>query len=120
MKRTDDWLRAVLMNYFQKRRGKERATPREEVLRFLKIYDPSIDDRRLRKIYSGLPICSCDKGLFLPRQPEEVEEFRAYLLKGWGPVLAERRVQIIYAFYPHLKSNQPSLFFCQEERENEQ
>ena len=111
MKRSDEWLRMVLMNYFQRRRGKEHATPREEVLRFLKMYDPSVDDRRMRRIYSGLPVCSSDGGLFLPKRPEEVEEFRSYLTKGWGPVLAERRVQIIYAFYPHLKENhQASLF----------
>lgn len=120
MFRTDDWLRSVLMNYFQKRRGKENAIPREQVLRFLRIYDPSIDDRRMRKIYSGLPICSCDRGLFLPKRPEEVEEFKAYLMKGWGPVLAERRVQIIYAFYPWLKENrQPDLFSESREAKND-
>lgn len=119
MRKTDDWLRAVLMNYFQQRRGKERATPREEVLKFLRLYDPSVDDRRMRRIYSALPICSCDKGLFLPKHPEEVEEFRVYLLKGWGPVLAERRVQIIYAFYPWLKENpQPGLFSKSKEAGN--
>lgn len=111
MSRTDEGLIAVLMNYFQHRRGKENATPRDQVLRFVRHYDPEIDDRRLRKLYSSLPICSCDKGLFLPKRPEEVEEFRAYLMKGWGPLLAERRVQIIYAYYPWLKNNaQPGLF----------
>ncbi len=111
MRRTDDWLRTVLMNYFQHRRGKEYATPRDQVLKFLRAYDPSVDDRRMRRIYSALPICSSENGLFLPKRYEEVEEFRAYLEKGWGKDLAERRIQIIYAFYPWLRDNpQPGLF----------
>jgi len=116
MRKTEEYLKTVLMNYFQKRKGRENATPREEVLRFIRIYDPEIDDRKLRKLYSTLPICSCEDGLFLPARPEEVEEFKAYLMKGWGPLLADRRVQIIYAYYPWLKNNaQPGLFSCAKE-----
>lgn len=119
MKRSDEWLRMVLMNYFQHRRGKEHATPRGEILRFLKTYDPSVDDRRMRRIYSGLPVCSSDGGLFLPKRPEEVEEFRAYLTKGWGPVLADRRVKIIHAFFPWLKNNQQPDLFSRRQEESE-
>jgi len=110
MRMSDEALKTILMQYFQHRTGKENATPREQVLRFIRVYDPDIDDRRLRKLYCSLPICSCENGLFLPKRPEEVEEFKAYLMKGWGPLLAERRVQIIFSFYPWLKNTQPDLF----------
>ena len=43
--------------------------------------------------------------MFLPKTPEEVQDFKAYLTKGWGPILADRRVKVIMAYYPNLAAS---------------
>jgi hypothetical protein len=98
-----DRLRTQLMRFMQSHRGKDRAIPRDGILFHLKLWEPSLDDRGLRKVYAALPLCSCKDGLFLPSSAEEVEEFRDYLSRGaGGPIAAQRRCQIIWAYYPHL------------------
>jgi hypothetical protein len=96
------FLRTRLMEILQHHRGRDNAIVREKLLFELQSFDPSLDDRRFRDIYAGLPVCTCPNGMFLPKDPEEVQEFRDYLTKGWGPIVASRRVKIILAYYPGL------------------
>jgi hypothetical protein len=113
----EDYLKTRLMEFFQGHRGRAQTIRRERVLDYLRKFEPGIDDRKLRKLYSSLPICSCPEGLFLPKSGEEVEEFRMYLSKAWGPIVADRRVKLIYAFYPSLRPgyHQPDLFSRRQE-----
>lgn len=97
-----DSLRTKLMEFLQRHRGRACAIPREKLLFELQCFDPKLDDRRFRELYSALPICTCPSGMFLPKSPEEVQEFKAYLTKGWGPIVADRRTRIIFAYYPGL------------------
>ena len=96
------FLRTRLMEILQRHRGRDNAVPREKLLFELQCFDPALEDRRFRDIYAGLPVCTSPDGMFLPKTPEEVQEFKAYLTKGWGPILADRRVKIIMAYYPQL------------------
>ncbi len=94
------FLRTRLMELLQRHQGHENAIPRDRLLADLKCYDPKLDDRRFRDLYAGLPVCTSPEGLFLPTSPEEVLDFKAYITKGWGPILADRRVRVIMAYYP--------------------
>jgi hypothetical protein len=107
------FLTRQLMDFMQGHRGRENAIPRERVLFHLQGYEQKLDDRRFRDIYASLPLCACAEGLFLARTIREVEEFREYLSKKSGPIIADRRVKIILSFYPRLRSSderQPGLF----------
>ena len=96
-------LSRLLMEMLQKTaRGKHNAIPREEILRYLRLFKHDLDGRACRKIYTSLPICSCEKGLFLPETSDEVLEFKTYLTKQSGPFVADKRARIIYAFRPEL------------------
>lgn len=97
-----DFLRTQVMAFLQRHKGRENAIPRESVLRHLRLWDPKLDDRKMRDIYSALPVCACPEGLFIPRTPAEVQEFRTYLEKKVGPIIATRRVKVILAYYPGL------------------
>lgn len=97
-----EFLRVEIMRILQAHRGRENALPREKLRERLNLFDPDLNDRELRKLYSCLPICSCAEGLFLPMTSAEVQEFKAYLTKAWGPIVAHRRVATILAFYPRL------------------
>ena len=97
-----DFLRTKLMELLQRHRGRDNAVPREKLLFELQSYEPKLDDRRFRELYSSLPVCTSADGMFLAKTPEEVQEFKAYLTKGWGPILADRRIKIIMAYYPNL------------------
>ena len=108
-----DYLRTRLMNFMQAHRGRENAIPRERVLFHMQAWESKLDDRRFRDLYASLPLCACAEGLFLARAVREVEEFREYLTKKSGPIIADRRVKIILSFYPKLRSSdehQPGLF----------
>ena len=96
------FLRTRLMEILQRHRGRANAITRDKLLFELQCFDPKLDDRRFRDLYAGLPVCTSPAGMFLPKTPKEVQEFRAYLTKGWGPILADRRVKIIMAYYPNL------------------
>ncbi len=103
MKTDVDFLRTQAMRWLQHCRGREKALPRTELLHHLRLWRPKLDDRGLREIYSELPVCSCPEGLFLPTNSAEVEQFREYITKAWGPVLAHRRCEIVFSFYPRLR-----------------
>jgi len=97
------FLRDHVMRVMQGHKGRANAMPREVLLAELRLFRPKFTDRECRELYSGLPICSCPEGLFLPQTVAEVEEFKAYLTKGaGGPITAHRRCATIYAFYPSL------------------
>jgi hypothetical protein len=98
------YLQTRLMEILQHHRGRANAIPRERLLFELQSYDPKLDDRRFREIYAALPICTSPDGMFIPKTPEEVQEFKVYLTKGWGPIVADRRVKIILAYFPALAS----------------
>lgn len=96
-------LSRLLMEMLQKvARGKDNVITRDEVLRHLQVFKHDLDDRGCRKIYASLPICTCEKGLFLPETSDEVLEFKAYLTKKSGPFVADNRVRIVFAFRPEL------------------
>jgi hypothetical protein len=38
----------------------------------------------------------------LPMTVAEVQEFKAYITKAWGPIQAHRRCATIISFYPKL------------------
>jgi hypothetical protein len=102
---TNAWLQTKLMELLQRHRGRDNAIPREKLLYELQCYDPKLDDRRFREIYAALPICTSPDGMFIPKTPEEVQEFKVYLTKGWGPIVADRRVKIIFAYFPGLAAS---------------
>lgn len=70
-------------------RGRENAVKRDILLNFCRAFEPSLTDRELRKIYSELPVCSCNEGIFWPIRHEEIDEFEAYL-KGKAKPLFDR------------------------------
>ena len=108
-----DYLRTRLMEFMQAHKGRENAIPRERVLFHMQAYEPKLDDRRFRDLYAALPLCACADGLFLAKTVLEVKEFKEYLTKKSGPIIADRRVKIILSFYPRLRSAdelQPGLF----------
>jgi hypothetical protein len=93
-------LKIKFMEMMQAHRGREKAVPREKIFLALKVFAPDLTDRKFRDMYCNLPICSCEEGLFLPKRPEEVLEFREYLRKKAIPML--ERYKRILAYYPEL------------------
>jgi len=96
------YLRNEIMRIMQGHKGRINAMPRKVLLAELRLYRPSFTDRDCRELYSGLPLCSCPEGLFLPMTVAEVQEFKAYITKAWGPIQAHRRCATIISFYPKL------------------
>ena len=96
------YLRNEIMRIMQGHKGRVNAMPRKDLLAHLQLFRPKLNDREMRDIYSTLPICTCEDGLFLPTSPEEVREFREYIKKAWGPIVAHRRVATIVSIYPKL------------------
>lgn len=94
------FLRAQIMRVMQGHKGRINAMPRKVLLAELRLYRPALTDRDCRELYAGLPLCSCPEGLFLPQTIAEVQDFKAYIMKAWGPIQAYRRVATILAFYP--------------------
>ena len=97
----------ILMEYLQKNaRGRKNATPRDQVLRHLRLYVRDLQDRKFRDTYSRLPICSTakgdPKGIFIPTTAEEVEAFREELFEKVPGPIAISRYRTILAYYPHL------------------
>lgn len=94
-------LKIKFMELMQRHKGRENAVPRERILLELKVWEPELTDRKLREMYCNLPVCSCEEGLFIPKRPEEVEEFKEYLRKKAMPML--ERYKRILAYYPELR-----------------
>jgi hypothetical protein len=97
-------LSRMIMEFLQVRaRGEENAVPREDVLAELRLFEPKLPDRTMRELYAKLPVCSCERGLYIPIRPGEVEAFKLYMTKKNGPFIAAQRVMIILAYYPKLR-----------------
>lgn len=97
------FLRNEIMRILHGHKGRENAIPREMLRDHLRLFKADLDDRAFRKLYTSLPVCSCDAGLFLPQTVAEVVEFKAYLSDGpGGPKTAYRRVATVLSFYPKL------------------
>ena len=79
----NDTIRMRIMQIMASHRGRENAIPRKELAGKLRRFAIDIADRQLRDIYSTLPICSCNDGIFIPRTPEEVQKYREYLKRAW-------------------------------------
>jgi hypothetical protein len=98
----NEWIKIKIMEIMHHHKGKENAITREELRNALRVYAIVINDRELRVLYTTLPICSGDPGLWLPVTSQEVQEFKAYLMAKIPPAKAHERVRRIYAFYPNL------------------
>lgn len=98
-----DWLRRETMHFLRDCRGREKAIPRAELAHHLRLWEPELPERTVRKIYAGLPVCSCPEGLFIPRTAREVLDFKEYISKSHGPIHAARRVDVILSIYPNLR-----------------
>ena len=96
------FLRNEIMRVMQGHKGRVDAMTRKDLMAHLQLFRPTLSDREMREIYSTLPLCSSPEGLYLPTSTAEVLEFRDYLTKAWGPIVAHRRCATIYAYYPKL------------------
>lgn len=83
-------------------RGKENAITRKELLKFAKAWKPNITDREIRIIYSQLPVCTCEKGIFYPIRKEEIQDYKIYLKKKIWAMLA--RWEKVVQAHPNLFS----------------
>jgi hypothetical protein len=79
--------------------GPEKAVPRPIVAAHV-CYDGP--DRHFRELYKGLGIASCDGGLYWPRA-QDVGEYEAYLINGYGHELAREKIEALYKARPELR-----------------
>lgn len=108
-----DFLKQEAMRFLGPHRGREKAVPRKELEHHLRLFEPKLSERTVREIYAGLPVASCEDGLFVPKTSREVLDFQEYIAKAHGPVIAARRVSVIYSYYSNLRpmtETQPELF----------
>jgi len=96
-------VRLRIMQILANHRGREYAIPRRMLQNRLFRFAIQLDDRKLRSIYASLPICSCEDGLFIPRTPEEVREYREYLRPHMAPEKVAARIGIILSIWPNLQ-----------------
>jgi len=76
----------ILRKISREHRGKENAIKRDELLEYCQAFDSELTDREMRKIYSELPVVSCNEGIFWPVRHEEIDEFETYLRKKALPL----------------------------------
>ena len=101
----------VLDKIARKHRGKERAIRREDLLQYVQLFEPTVTDRVLRNIYSKLPVCTCDQGIFYPIRESEMVDYQAYLKSKAIPLFD--RWKMVAQAHPHLvpaKGKQMELF----------
>jgi len=94
---------------FRDHRGKENTIKRRDLLEYARQFDHDITDRQLRAIYSQLPVCVCEEGIFYPIRGQEIEDFKYYLLKKIAP-MRERWYRVAKAHPELLPSGQLDLF----------
>ena len=99
----------IYAKIFKEHRGKENAIRRSDLLEYARHFDPDITDRQLRAIYSGLPVCVCEEGIFYPIRTQEIEDFKHYLIKKISP-MRERYYRVAKAHPELLPSGQMDLF----------
>lgn len=98
-----DFLRQQAMRFLGPHRGREKAVPRKELEHHLRLFEKKLSERTVREIYAGLPVASCEDGLFIPRSAREVQDFQEYISKAHGPIIAARRCEVIFAYFPKLR-----------------
>jgi hypothetical protein len=103
-------LLAILNQYA---RGRENAMPRDRVLGHLRTFIGSahIGDRDFRELYAGLPVCSCEGGLYVPKTAEDVDAFESYMRKKVVPHWERvKRVREAYPEFAPPRGEQMDLF----------
>jgi len=91
------------MQVLASHRGRENAIPRRELAEKInRRFAMFIDDRKLRAIYSTLPVASCEDGIFIPRTPEELQKYREYLRPHMAPEKVQARITILLTTWPNL------------------
>jgi len=79
-------------------RGRQWAITRQALLAW--VHDTGVDtqmtDRELRRVYSTLPICSCNEGLFWPITSRELKDFESYMDKKIYPHFSRRKMVMDY------------------------
>jgi len=105
----NEFLRQEAMKFLESCRGREKAMPRKELEHHLRLFQPKLSERSVRLIYTSLPVCTCDEGLFVPKTCEEVLAFKDYVEKAHGPIIAARRVGIVYNYYRNLRPPTPEV-----------
>ncbi len=93
----------ILKKIAKDHRGKERAIKRRDLWYYAKLFDPDITDRKLRDIYSKLPVCVYEGGIFYPIRTQELEEFKEYLMAKAIPCFT--RYKRVARAHPHLVSD---------------
>ena len=101
----NETIRARIMQILSAHRGRANAIPRRELAEKIeRRFATHVDDRKLRSIYATLPVCSCNEGIFIPRTPEEVRDYRDYLRPHMAPERVQARITILLMTWPHLSS----------------
>lgn len=96
----------ILAIYKEKHSGRENAITRDKFLdeywKYLKYWGNLSDsvDRQFRRVYSQLPICTCNKGGFYPIRKSEILEFREYMKKKAIPLF--ERFNLVRDAHPEL------------------
>jgi len=99
----DEMKENILKLYEVFHRGKESAITIDDFLSEYWEYLPDTSRRKFRRIYSQLPICTCNKGGYYPTRKSEIEEFRSYMWKKAIPLF--ERFNRVYKAYPELSGN---------------
>jgi hypothetical protein len=104
-----DILRMRVMEFMAYHRGKAKAAPRRYLHAYLKRFDPTLTDRKMRVGYEDVPLASCRRGLFIPITPEEALEYKALCKRKAKKYFLKYRTLV--AYYPELRvENNRSLF----------
>ena len=90
----------ILAKLARDHRGRGRAIKRRDLWHYARLFDADITDRRLRDIYSHLPVVACEEGIFYPIREQELKDFKAYLMAKVYPCY-ERYKRVAQA-HPHL------------------
>lgn len=91
-----DVRKIIFAKLYSEHRGRDEAIKRDALLRYARIFDTAITDRELRNIYSRLPVCVCEQGIFYPIRGQEVQDFLVYLRKKAMPMMVRSRMVAEY------------------------
>lgn len=84
--------------------GPSRAIPRDRLMGHFGMDPRDVTaDRAFREWYSGAGIAVCERGLFIPRNPEDVEDCRCYLWAHMSPDRLRARIERIYKAWPRCR-----------------
>ena len=95
------FIRQQILDYLKANaRGHENAIPRHIVAEHI-CYNGG--ERAFRKLYAGIGLGSCNKGIFWPIIPAEVEYCRLYWERNYTHELARDKVKALLAARPDLR-----------------